>query len=615
MHIVVCVKQTPVAGDMRLDEETKTLVREDVTLSISSLDRRAVLEALRFRDEVGGTVTVLTMGPPQARAVLIETLGLGADKGILLTDASLAGSDTLATARALSASIKKLNADLVMCGKFTNDSETSQVPSEVAEMLGIPQVTSVRTIRDTEQDGVIWVDRETDEGYEQYEVPTPALLSVTELVITFRRSSKEDLEGAKGKPIEEWSTADIGIDPSTVGVSGSPTRVVELRSAQLERSGMVIDSEGSDGAAKKLAEYLVFNGVFETKRGDAEAQPRRASPQRADPEKSIWVVAEMLGDDLRPVSFELLGKAQELADHTGGEVAALLVGGPSARKQIDLLGAHGADTVYLAADDSLAAYDTARYTAILASLITEHRPYAVLLPSTSNGRDWAPRVAARLDLGLTGDCVDFEFDSGGELAQIKPAFGGNIVSPIYSTTSPIMATARPGMLDPCQPDWTVPPKTVELQVPDADSVVRMVGTTSLGAGLNPARLDDARVVVTAGFGIGGAENLGPVRQLAEAVDGALAGSLRVTTDRWVPAQMQIGFTGRAVAPRFYIAVAVSGQPNHMFGARKAEHIIAINNDPEAPIFKSADFGVVGDWSEIVPALTRELLAARGRAGD
>ena len=237
MHIVVCVKQTPVAGDMRLDEETKTLVREDVTLSISSLDRRAVLEALRFRDEVGGTVTILTMGPPQARAVLLETLGLGADKGILLTDASLAGSDTLATARALSASIKKLNADLVMCGKFTIDSETSQVPSEVAEMLGIPQVTSVRTIKDTEQDGIIWVDRETDEGYEQYEVPTPALLSVTELVITFRRSSEEDLEGAKGKPIEEWSVADIGIDPSTVGVAGSPTRVAELRSAQLERSG------------------------------------------------------------------------------------------------------------------------------------------------------------------------------------------------------------------------------------------------------------------------------------------------------------------------------------------------------------------------------------------
>jgi electron transfer flavoprotein alpha subunit len=171
------------------------------------------------------------------------------------------------------------------------------------------------------------------------------------------------------------------------------------------------------------------------------------------------------------------------------------------------------------------------------------------------------------------------------------------------------------MLDPRQPDWTVTPKTVELPVPDVDSVVRMVGTTSLEAGLDPARLDDARVVVTAGRGIGSAENLGPVRQLADAVDGALGGSLRVTTNRWVPAQLQIGLTGRAVAPRFYIAVAVSGQPNHMFGARKAEHIIAINNDPEAPIFKSADFGVVGDWAEIVPALTKELLAARGSRAD
>jgi electron transfer flavoprotein alpha subunit len=610
MNIVVCVKQTPVAGDMRFDEDTKTLVREGVRLSISSLDRRAVLEALRFRDEVGGTVTVLTMGPPQADAILLEALALGADKGILLTDRVLAGSDTLATSRALAAAINKLEADLVVCGKFTIDSETGQVPSEIAELLGVPQVTSVSVLRETENPGVIWVERETDEGYEQYEVPMPAVISVTELVITSRRSSPEELETAGNKPIEEWSAADVNIDPATVGVTGSPTRVAELRPAHLERNGTVVNSDDSDDAAKKLAEYLVANGVFEPGRGVVDPSPRRSSSTGTDPAKAIWVVAEVLGDELRPVTFELLGKAQELADHTGGEVAALLVGGLGARKHIDALGSHGADTVYLALDDSLTTYETGRYTEILASAISEYPPYVVLIPSTTNGRDWAPRVAARLSLGLTGDCVDFEFDADGELAQIKPAFGGNIVSPIYSNTSPIMATARPGMLERRRPNSSTNPKTIDLPIPSGAPGAKFLGFRSIEPGLDPSKLDDARVVVTAGLGIGGAENLGVVRQLADALDGALAGSLLVTTNRWVPAQLQVGLTGKSVAPRFYIAVAVSGQPNHLFGSRKAEHIIAINNDPEAPIFKSADFGVVGDWAEIVPALTNELLAAR-----
>ncbi len=611
MNIVVCVKQTPVAAEMRLDEATKTLVREGVRLSISSLDRRAVLEALRFRDEVGGTVTVVTMGPPQARSALVETLALGADKAVLLSDPALAGSDTLATARALAAAVSKLSPDLVMCGKFTIDSETSQVPSELAELLGLPQVTSVRAIRQTAAHGVIWADRETDDGYEQYELPTPALLSVTELVIPPRRPSDEDMEAAKEKPVEEWSAADAGIDPASVGIAGSPTRVAELRSATLERSGTVVDSD-SAAAAKSLAEYLVSNRVFATRRDPADVVPRRALVQGADPHHAVWVVAEVSGANLRPITHELLGKAQELAEHTGGEVAAILVGGMDVRGHIAALGASGADRVYVASDPSLAAYDTALYSTVLADAITAHEPYAVLVPSTSNGRDWAPRVAARLELGLTGDCVDFEFDTQDELAQIKPAFDGNIVSPIYSNTSPIMATVRPGMLDLRAPNESVAAAVVDLPIPSVDSLVRRVGTTSLEPGFEPARLDDAEIVVAVGLGIGGPENLGPVRELTEALGGTLAASLGVTAGGWVPAQLQIGLTGKAVSPRFYIAIGISGRPNHLFGSRKAEHVIAINNDAEAPIFAAADFGVVGDWAEIVPALTKEIVAAAGR---
>jgi electron transfer flavoprotein alpha subunit len=610
VNIVVCVKVTPIPAEARFDEATKTLVRENVTLTISSLDRRALLEALRLRGEVGGTVTVLSLVPPQARRPLVDTLALGADKVVMLTDPAFAGSDTLATARALSAALRKLDPDLIMCGKFTVDAETGQVPSEVAEMLDLPQVTSIRSVRAADRPDVLTVERETDDGFESYEVTLPALLSVVELITSFRRPSPEEVEAAGAKPIEVWSAADLGIDPAIVGKAGSPTRVAELRSASLERNAIIVANETPEAAARKLMDYLLRNAVFEPKRERAAAKPRRDRPASPDPAKAVWVVAEVIEGGLRHVTFELLGKAQDLADTLGGEVAAVLVGGPDIAKHVPTLGAYGADTVYLASDERLARYQTAAHTEVLASAIRDHKPYAVLLPSTTNGRDWAPRVAARLQLGLTGDAVDLELDENGELAQIKPAFGGNIASPIYSSTSPAMATVRPGMLEARAPRDGIEPKTVTLPTPRVDaSRVRLLDSRVVH-GLGATRLDDASVIVSIGNGIGGPDNIPVVRELADALDGALAGSLRVSTDRWLPAQLQVGLTGKAVAPRFYIAVGISGQPNHLMGIKRAEHIIAINNNPEAPIFKAANLGVVGDWAEVVPALTAAVREAK-----
>lgn len=614
MNIVVCIKQTPVAAETRLDENTKRLVREGVTLTVSSLDRRATLEALRLRKEVGGTVTVLTMGPPQARSALLELLGLGADKGVLLTDAAFAGSDTLATARGLAAALRRLNPDLIMCGKFSIDAETGQVPSEVAELLGLPQVTSIRSIQPTGRPNAMLVDRETDEGFERLEMPLPALVSVVELITTFRRSTPEELQAALAKPLETWSAADLGIDPATVGTKGSPTRVAELRSARLERQGTIVSGDDPQQAARQVADYLVKNGLFSRRDGRVKLRLRRRSPMRPDPRKAIWVVAEIVRGGPRPVTFELLGEAQDLADKLGGEVAAVLVGGSAAKEHIEALQAHGADTVYAALDDRLATYDTLLYTDVLVSAIRRHQPYAVLVPSTTNGRDWAPRVAARLGLGLTGDCVGLELDGNGELAQIKPAFGGNIVSPIYSSTRPIMATVRAGVLEAREPRHDVRPFVIPLELPKGERVAKLL-ESHVDPALGATKLDGADVVVTVGMGVGGPDKLPVVRELADTMDAAIGITLAVAVAKWLPPQLQVGLTGKSVAPRFYIAVGVSGQPNHLIGNRKARHIIAINNNREAPIFKSANLGVVGDWATIVPALTQALQEAKQRVRD
>ena len=615
MNIVVCVKQVPAPNEHRFDETTRTLVREGVMLTLSSLDRRALLEALRLRGEVGGTVTVLTMGPAQARSALMEALALGADRGVQLTDALFAGADTLATARTLARALDRLAPDLVVCGKFTIDSETSQVPSEIAEILDLPQITSARKIRPTEGERVLLVERETDEGYEQYEITLPAVLSVTELVISGRRPSPEDLAAADGSLIETWSAADLGGDTSVYGAAGSPTWVAEHRPANLDRGGPVVSGESAEEGVRRILDYLLEHGLFQPRQFAGSEVPgagRRGSP---DPTKSIWVLAELLGGRARPVTYELLGSARELAESLGGEVAAVLIGPRASEALVADLGAAGADTVYLAAADTLAQYDTERYTAVLADAIREHKPHIVLAPSTTNGRDLAPRVAARLGVGLTGDCIGLELDAKGRLAQLKPAFGGNVVSPIYSRTVPVMATVRPGMLAPRRPDATARPRVVTLPAPtDGRGRVRLLAST-VEEDLGAVRLDDADVVVVVGMGIGGPENLPVVRDLVEATGGALAASLRVASAGWLPPQLQVGLTGKAVSPRFYIAVGVSGQSTHLVGARRAEHIVAINSDPEAPIFTSSDFGVVGDWAQVAPALAAAIRGARERMGS
>jgi len=612
MDIAVCIKQTPVAAEARLDPVTKTLVRQGVALTLSSLDRRALLEALRVRGETGGTVTVLSMGPPQARSVIQEALALGADRGILLSDQAFAGADTLATARTLGLALRRLAPDLIVCGKFTIDSETSQVPSELAEMLDLPQVTSVRKIRPNSQPGTLWVERETDDGYEQYELSLPALLSVTELVISGRRPTPQELEAAMAKPIDVWTAADLGADPGQVGAAGSPTWVAEIRSAQLERQGTVLADLAPEAAAQRIADFLLEHGLFKAANRRATLRPRRQPPASPDPQKAILVVAELLQGDPRAVTYELLGKAQELTAQLGGGVAVVLLGGPQVASHAPAMAAYGADTVYLAADSRLANYDTERYAMLVATAIQRLQPFAVLFPSTTNGRDLAPRVAARLQLGLTGDCVGLELDADGKLAQLKPAFGGNIVSPIYTHTRPAMATVRPGMVEPCEPNWAIPPRIVPLTVPATlPSRVNLLQSV-VEPELDAHRLDNASVVVGIGMGIGGTENVPVVRQLAEVLDAPVSISLSVAAARWLPSQLQLGLTGKAVAPRFYLAIGISGQPNHLVGVKKAEYIIAVNNNPKAPIFQSANLGVVADWAQVVPALTRCLQEAKGR---
>jgi electron transfer flavoprotein alpha subunit len=591
---------------MQFDPETRTLRREGVRLEVSSFDVRALLRAVELRAQTGGEVVALTMGPPQAREALIHCLALGADRGVHLVDRAFAGSDTLATARALSLALRREGFDLVLCGKVSVDAETGQVGPEVAELLDLPQVTCVRSLSIDPATHSLRAERETDAGFETIECALPALLSAAEDLAPERFPKRAEKEAAATKPIVTVTARDLAEDTSLFGFSGSPTRVEAIQSLEEKRQRRVLEGD-LDSTIPELARILAEGGLLSGRKPSTRAKPVERKREGIDPAKAIWVLCETLGGRVRRVTLELLGKAVELSGSSRAEVVGVLIGHEVLR-HAKLLGEHGSDRVLAIDDPKLEDYSTEAFTTILARAIELRRPRSVLIPSTYFGRDLAPRVAARLSLGLTGDCVDLTLDPEGRLLQWKPAFGGNIVAPILSRTTPEMATVRAGMLQPSEPIAGASAVVEEIACGDLPSVRTVIVDRRPAPGIDrAAALDDAEITVGVGRGIGGPESLPAIERFAAALGAsAIAATRDVTDDGWLPKQHQVGLTGRAIAPRLYFAIGVRGAFEHMVGLRRAGTIVAINKNPKAPVFEHADLGIVADWAEVLPLLEREV---------
>lgn len=619
MKIAVCVKQVPEVAEIRFNAATNTIVREGVPNVVNPFDRRALAEAIRLRDlngvkeggEDGGEVVVITMGPPHAREALIECLAAGADRAIHLVDSAFAGSDTFATARALAIALRPEQCDIIFCGKYSVDAETGQVGPELAEMLDWPQVTGVTTLGLSDNRKTLTAERETDDGFETIECDLPAVLTAAERLIRPIKVKEPQLEAGRKKHIREISAAELSSDTSIFGFSGSPTWVKEIRSLARARGVEMIEGANAREKAARLIEKLNLRGALNSARHSGEFLAIPDATVEVIGDREVWVVAELLDEKLRRVSFELLGKGIELARTLNARLAAF-VAGASASSHVKALAAHGADRVYVAEDEFLARYSTAAYANILTGAIKAYSPMIVLLPSTSNGRDLAPRVAARLQAGLTADCIDLSLDQSGVLIQHKPAFGGNIVALILSRTLPQIATVKPGMLRRAKPSESRTAEMIKLPMPSFDDRrTRLVGVRK-EVSLEIAELDEAERVICVGAGIGGPENLLAIAALASAFDAQVGATRRVVDQGWLPRHQQIGLTGKVISPALYVGIGVRGALNHTIGIQQAGTIVAINSDPNAEIFDTADFGVVDDWSEIVPALTEKLKAVGPR---
>lgn len=307
---------------------------------------------------------------------------------------------------------------------------------------------------------------------------------------------------------------------------------------------------------------------------------------------------------VRPISWELLTAARTLAGAAGGEVTGLFMGAGIA-ETARAWGSAGSDRLLVADDPRLAGLMPSVAAAGLAQVIAETNPAIVLIPGTTAGRDYAPLVAARLGVGLAADCVELGLEDS-HLTGLRPVLGGRAVARItFQESQPAMATIRPGSFAKSEPGLTAPgaePLIVNLN--DDDLRVTLMDTTSKGA--VGSRLDSAEVIVSGGRGLQKPENFALVEDLADALGGAVGATRAVVDAGWRPHSEQIGQTGRTVSPRLYVAVGISGAVQHNVGMQGSDFIVAINRDPDAPIFKIASFGIVGDLFEVLPALAAEV---------
>ena len=338
--------------------------------------------------------------------------------------------------------------------------------------------------------------------------------------------------------------------------------------------------------------------------------------------KGVYVFAEQVDNKLSGIAFELLGKAKDLAADLNAEVAAVLIGS-DVKGLADELAAYGADKVIVVDDPELKEYRTEPYAHALASVIEKYKPEIMLVGATAIGRDLGPRVSARVQTGLTADCTLLEIgdfplvalpnqeQKHNQLLMTRPAFGGNTIATIACPDNrPQMATVRPGVMQKIEPVKGAKAEVIEYnpgfekndKYVEIINIIKQAKTTE--------NIMDAKILVSGGRGVGSAENFQMLKDLAEVLGGTVSCSRAVVENGWQSRDIQVGQTGKTVRPNLYFAIGISGAIQHVAGMEESDIVIAINKDEDAPIFDVADYGIVGNLNEVVPALTEAFKAEK-----
>jgi len=634
LTIISLIKQVPVPSEMRMGEDG--LMDRTKAKSIINIDCQFGIEAgLQLRKQhPDARLIVCSMGPGSFETSLRTAISMGYDEAYLLSDRKLGGSDTYATGLAISTMLKHLgftrdskNPFIILAGRQTSDGDTAHVPSQVAENMGIPQATFVESVKSEGASSVI-AKRIIEGGYQMMKLPMPCVISLTPTGIPPRKPSLSGAIKARNLKITTFGIDDIGLGTEKIGISGSPTIVAKVVNMVSERPPIIL-SEGHNEVS--LVDSLIANlkkggNILEKK----ETAAKKESERPDFPEKDfrngaggIITWAEITNGNIARPSLELLTPARNLATQLGNgtKVMSLMIG-KNIRSLAQTLIEHGSDEVICVENDRLEEYLVLPFASIFAQVIKERNPEIALFAATTSGRELAPRIGMRTSSGVTADCTGLEIGEYIDrkqkviitpiLESRRPTYGESKLATILGFVCPQVSTARAGTFEV--------PKRVEGRegiisgfkpvLDEKDFVVEIIKTVRGGGGLQ--NLFEADIIVSGGRGTTN-DSLGLIKALAEAlkdqgVNAEWACSRPVVDEGVTEYARQVGQTGKTVRPKVYIAVGISGAIQHIAGMKESGKVIAINHNPKAGIFNNADFGIVGDYQDILPELIERVKA-------
>ncbi len=603
MEFVVLVKVVPALEELRFDPGRFTVLREAGPLFLNPYDQRALRVALELR-RPGERVRVLSMGPPSARGPLKEVLAHGADEATLLSDPQLAASDSLATARALVAAIRRAPHEVVLAGARTTDSETGQVPPEVAALLGVPILSSARTVARDGAGSGFEISVDTALGWATYRVRPPFVVSVGEKIAKPLKATPDAMTAIPEPSVGLLSLTGLGLPAAEVGAVGSPTWVESVAEDAPARHPEIF----AHGSVEERVAGAVL--ALNARLARPREPPRPLGPVGGSGSAEREVLVLTTGPDGRCEGGALGAVSEVRRAWPGYRPSALWIGEPPTEADTYRLGLAGAVRGYYAPVDRPPVGSDGAATVVDRLLDRRAAVAAVLFLADPFGREVAGLLGGRRGLGLVGDATALGSDGRG-LVLSKPSFGGRTVARIRTRTTPVLATVEPGAFAPAAGDGSTGGLGWEV-LPPAPGPTRLElvgGGQDVAEGARP---DGREVVIAVGLGIGGPEGIERLRPVAARWGAAIGATRRVVDAGWVPRQLQIGLTGRSIAPRLGILLGVGGSTNHLIGWQRAGTLLAVNRDPAARVFSGVDVGIVGEIDEVLPPLAGPLARAIGR---
>ena len=632
LTIISLMKQVPLPSEMRMGEDG--LMDRTKAKSIINVDCGYALEAgLQMKNEnPDAKLIVCSMGPPSFDVSLKKAISMGYDEAYLLSDRRLGGSDTYATGLAISTMLKHLGYGkglnenfIIVAGRQTSDGDTAHVPSQVAENLGIPQATFIE-VADL-VDRHIEAKRIIEGGYQMMRLPLPCALSFTPTGIDPRRPTLSGAVKARNSEVTVFNIDDVGLSDEKIGLSGSPTIVAKVANIKSERAPIKMCNGHNEAE-------LVSNLIENIKAGKniLEVKEKKAAKAKKRPEgfeevdfrngaRGILTWAEVVNGKISRPSLELLTPARHLAEQLGNDtkVTTLILGKDIGKLAKELV-AYGADEVIVVDDERLEEYRILPFASTFAQVIKERNPEIALFAATTAGRELAPRIGVKTDSGVTADCTALEI---GEhinrkekkifapiLESRRPTYGESKLATILGFVCPQISTARAGTFEVPTPDETREGLITNFTptLSDDDFVTEIIETVRGEGGLQ--NLFEADIIIAGGRGTTGDE-MKLVKDLAQALNdqgiNTEWAASRVMVDEGISEYArQIGQTGKTVRPKVYVAVGISGAVQHVAGMKESETIIAINHNGKETIFANADFGIVGEYEDILPELIEQV---------